>query len=537
MPEIDSEKSVMYGFTRLIFFTVLSLAPLLVQAQSPAREGKATGSISGTVKVAGKPASGFKIVALQGQLYDLKVVAVTSTDGNGHFHLQGVPAGSCQVTVDNPSFSISKKELAEDQTDITKEDEADEEEDSPFNMLSALLHGTSPQRSVTVEAGEEIRGIDFALLPGGVITGRVSEVNGRPLIGEVVHIEPANSRDDSMSIPMALRMMIETDDRGIYRFYGLWTSSYLVFVNRTGQFADERFRNEAAIYYPSASRDNAKEVKVTVGQEVSGIDIRYRSERGHIVSGKVSGPLGKEEMLVRLKLLNAKRKTIEAEELQIDEENRAFAFYGVPDGDYYLVAENKEEEPYRASLPTPASVKGRGVTGIDLSLTPFASIAGRVRFATSAAKCGASHPTPVEELRVCLIPYENAGDALRFAEAAVDSDGAFALTNLAPGRYLLFIRASGDQNEVAAKPLAAFNSNERAQLQRAAEAFNLAIDLQRCQRMEGHKLSYPLKAQATAVEPLPDSQAKESLTPQPALRKPQPATKKNPTKKRRPINP
>ncbi len=38
-----------------------------------------------------------------------------------------------------------------------------------------------------------------------------------------------------------------------------------------------------------ATRDTAAEVTVTSGGEASGIDIRYRGDQGHVVSGSVSG--------------------------------------------------------------------------------------------------------------------------------------------------------------------------------------------------------------------------------------------------------
>src|SRR5688572_23043613 len=107
---MDSEKSIMRVVIWLTFFIILSVVAVTAQSQTSTKETKAKGSISGKVTVGGKPASGIKIVALQDERYESKVLAMTVTDANGHYHLQGVPAGNCRVTVDNASFIIPEKE-------------------------------------------------------------------------------------------------------------------------------------------------------------------------------------------------------------------------------------------------------------------------------------------------------------------------------------------------------------------------------------------------------------------------------------------
>ena len=46
---------------------------------------------------------------------------------------------------------------------------------------------------IVVAAGESVDGIDFALVGGGVITGRVTDSDGRPLIEERLNLIPADS--------------------------------------------------------------------------------------------------------------------------------------------------------------------------------------------------------------------------------------------------------------------------------------------------------------------------------------------------------
>src|SRR5207302_632465 len=62
-----------------------------------------------------------------------------------------------------------------------------------------------------------------------------------------------------------------------------------------------------------------------------------------------------------------------------NEGNHTFAFYGVPDGDYKLIARRASgTEVGAVSPPRPVTVKGTDATGIDLKLAPLGSISGRL---------------------------------------------------------------------------------------------------------------------------------------------------------------
>src|SRR5215475_9519966 len=76
--------------------------------------------------------------------------------------------------------------------------------------------------------GETVEGIDFALIRGGVITGKITDANGQPLIEEPVSIEPAEpvSRPGYW-IPLSW-MAQQTDDRGIFRIFGVPPGRYRV---------------------------------------------------------------------------------------------------------------------------------------------------------------------------------------------------------------------------------------------------------------------------------------------------------------------
>jgi hypothetical protein len=143
--------------------------------------------------------------------------------------------------------------------------------------------------------------------------------------------------------------------------------------------------------------------------------------------------------------------------------------------------------PIDAARSGVAVKPGERVTGLTVVLAEgAASIRGRV----VSQKDGAALP---ERLRVHLVPAErqNADDTLRYAEAAVQSDGAFALTNVAPGRYWLIARevSEVEANEKSPRP-PSWTLSSRATLRRQAEASNILLDLKACQRLVDYELRY-----------------------------------------------
>ena len=93
----------------------------------------------------------------------------------------------------------------------------------------------SVAKVITVVPGEEIKDVDFALVPGGVITGRVLTPEGRPAIAERIAVTPVAQPDQTRSTLNLPGAMLETDDRGVYRIFGLLPGRYVVSAGTAGQ--------------------------------------------------------------------------------------------------------------------------------------------------------------------------------------------------------------------------------------------------------------------------------------------------------------
>ena len=467
--------------------------------------------------------------------------------------------------------------------------------------------------------------VTLRMIKGGVISGTVTNMDGEPLIAaRVLAVRVRDGEGRPIRGASGSSSFRQTDDRGIYRLYGLQAGSYLVQVGGGGgsYFPSSALDGDAPTYHPSTTRDAAAEVTVRTGDEIGGIDIRYRGDRGHIVSGALSGSLGSDTAALGgpgVSVLLARTSgAIEANSYTpLRGGDRGFALYGVPDGEYDLIAQmGVGTETSAASAPRRVIVKGTDVTGLELGLVPLSTIAGRVvleglseserkgdckekrglaaddvvliarrdekvvekeqstssilppadgspdgkgefkivsltagryRIETvlptedwfvrsitapgpaasrqqndimnsglamsSGQRAGdltvtiaegasglrgkvvpASEGTSLpSRLRVHLVPAEaDAMDAvLRYAEAAVDSGGAFSLTNLAPGRYLLLARVVSDEEFMQrdVRPVA-WDATTRTKLRRDAEGASVTIELQRCQRVNDYALKY-----------------------------------------------
>ena len=338
--------------------------------------------------------------------------------------------------------------------------EAITDDDGSFSVdgLSAKAYTVECEVSGYVEGDSENSNgyhligdsVTLKLYKGGVITGKVLGESGEPLVKAEVAMQRVR---DGKGRPLRVAQSsghVVTDDRGIYRAYALEEGSYILKVGQVGQYEDDELRNQSPTYYPSSTADAAGEVVVRRGAEVSGIDIIRREMRGHAVSGKCSGATRKgsaDETYV--KLIYVKNGVLQAGGWQGYQQNRSFSFYGVPDGDYYVIAQDDYDEPGAASQPLRIKVEGNDVTGLELRLSPFGSIAGRVVMESVQKSARTPECKPKRQLSAQEVVARALGDSDDTQSDLInaffgsdrsslpDENGNFVLDRLPPGRYQL----------------------------------------------------------------------------------------------------
>ncbi|HEV8427060.1 MAG TPA: carboxypeptidase-like regulatory domain-containing protein [Pyrinomonadaceae bacterium] len=281
--------------------------------------------------------------------------------------------------------------------------------------------------------------VKLVMVKGGVITGTVTMQTGEPVIGVRVRAAAVSTNENVQE-----RF---TDDRGVYRLYGLPSGKYVVWAGGGGgAYSGGAYDNDVPTYAPASPRDTAAEIDVRAGDETTNVDIRYRGEPGRIVSGTVNSSIsGISGVLVTLTPADGGSQVVGVP----PGERQGFVLYGVDDGEYTLTARSLQQSGELAiSPPKRISVRGADVTGVELSLKPLGSVSGQVVLEELKTKeCGMREPLMLTETLVSA--WHKQDEAAKAqpkfvwglgAPANADAQGNLILQNLAPGNYYFVTR-------------------------------------------------------------------------------------------------
>jgi len=246
-----------------------------LSAQTPAKQAAAKtprGSVSGRITIKDKPAAGVMVGLRRFDgMNPFEKMPSALTDQDGVYHITNVAAGSYHVVPTAPAY-VSPS--------------------SDYNV-----------QPVVVNEDENIEGVNFSLVRGGVITGKVTDADGRP----VIQIQVDIFRADLIDRQAPVRQMYPvnnamTDDRGIYRVFGLLPGKYKVAAGRsdefTGGFTIAQRNTYKQVFHPDVS-DSAKATVIEVGEagEAKDVDINLGrtmqtfSVSGHVINNETGLPV------------------------------------------------------------------------------------------------------------------------------------------------------------------------------------------------------------------------------------------------------
>ena len=325
-------------------------------------------------------------------------------------------------------------------------------------QVVAWLSAYAPQlRNPGDTESSNVRVGDFVtlvMIKGGVITGTVTNQAGEPLVGVPVRVRLTRA-NELLPAPYAqLPMQGATDDRGVYRIYGLPAGSYVVWAGGRGLYQPlNPYDADVPTYAPGSTRDAAAEITVHGGEEVSNVDIRYRGEIGRIVSGTVTGPASEEHLGVSVELVSVRDEGVQLSTMRAyTQHGVGFSFEGVDDGEYNVTARSfLPNQEWAVSASNRITVKGADVTGIELVTKPLGSISGRVVLQdSSATECADKQRPFFSEMLVSAWHKET--EATKALPRSVwslgsrvppDEEGNVRVRNLSPGDYRFVTQFSG----------------------------------------------------------------------------------------------
>jgi hypothetical protein len=346
-----------------------------------------------------------------------------TVDNNGDFKIDGLEAGLYRVSAGAPGYIAAPQP-------------------GPTDSQSYYHIGDS---------------VTLKLIKGGVITGTVTGPKGPFVAVGVFAIRVRDEAGKPLTPSMGFHERA-TDDRGVYRLYGLLPGGYLIWAAkpRIGIIAPSAYDNDTPTYSPSSTRDTASEIVVHDGEEITA-DIQYRAEPGHAISGKVVGVVESQTQFsadASIHLVDVRDRSSLVGTSVNSNDKFSFAIYGVHDGEYELSAFQflQSRDEFR-SPPRRVIVRGADVNGMILTLAPLASIDGRLVFEDDPkAGCGKRRETAAQETMVFARRYEpekKAGigattapvadvslSATNYVSTGIgDAKASFRLKNLPPGSY------------------------------------------------------------------------------------------------------
>jgi len=411
----------MRSINRVLPFLILLLSyPVICLAQTPARDKSA--SISGRVTIGGKGAAGITVVAaVNRSAFDVKTVAKTTTDDDGNYRLRGLTAGHFAI------LPVAKAFVADG--------------GGPY---------IPPEQRVNVAEGESITKIDFALVRGGVITGRIADAEGNPLIGERVNVvlkDPLNTTRRPIT-PFVEGLRNQTDDRGIYRIYGLGPGNYTVSVGQetsggSGNFMGMGGSKHVQTFYPGVQEESkATIVEVKEGAEVTGIDITPgKSAEGFSVSGRAidaeSGQPVASVFIGYSSNTDANQGTSETNFGGRTDANGNFRLEGLQPGRYAAFTIGFEENNNSYSDRAPFDISDGNVTGIEIKVRRGGILDGAAVVENSTDPAASAL---LQKVQLYAAVTATAATSPSYSRGQINPDGTFHLVGLAPGKVWLGIQ-------------------------------------------------------------------------------------------------
>lgn len=219
---------------------LVTLFLLALQATAPQPQSSAGATIEGTVidKATERPVQGVRLTVgspLPGALQGPAV-----TDAEGHFLLKGLPAGSHRLSTSKEGYAPAKSE-------------------GQKAVSSGLVF--------TVNRDEQLKGIVIPVVRQGVITGRVFDTNGAPVMNAGVSARLALETYDEFGEKSSSSggRGGGTNDLGEFRIFGLQPGEYYIQVTSPGPPASV---THVLSYPPGSENSRVAPILVRSGEEV-----------------------------------------------------------------------------------------------------------------------------------------------------------------------------------------------------------------------------------------------------------------------------
>ncbi len=387
---------------------ILLIFSLVIHAQSQSASEKSAGAtVTGKITIKGKGASGVLVGLFETEpLSALPRSHKGSTDVTGVYRITNVPPGTYRVQVMAPAF--------------------------------VLANDTDAMKTLLINKDETIENFDFALLRGGAVTGKVTNEEGHPVIEADVSLVQAEwNGKSSILAPLNTR----TDDRGIYRIFGVPAGKYNVAAGSERDVFSRRWRTSG--YLKTVLTDDDSKlvvIEVTEGSESSNADIvlgrpitKY-SARGRIVDGDTGQPLANVPYGVLLFMDTHSSGSMSTGAVS----NRAgeFRLENLAPGNYAVYVETPPDSDWRVE-PVRFEVSNQDVSGLTVKTSRGGSISGVLVLEGTDDK--AAHAKLMEARLYANILGDGMMGGHSSQSSTIKPDGTFHIRGLQAGLAHFFL--------------------------------------------------------------------------------------------------
>jgi len=319
---------------------------------------RGTAMISGRVSIGDRNASGVEVLLKKSsnQRADFDEMQTPArsmtTDAEGNYRIANLAAGTYRVTVYAPAYMVAGESHS----------------------------GPRFGKVVNLAEGEAVGNIDFSLTLGGVITGRVTDDSGNPIIAENIGVFQIDEqrRPRVVDVEMA---QVRTDDRGIYRIFGLDAGRYII---GAGTSKDDLIGSRSIfnrIYHPDTVEvAKATVIEVGPGVEIENVDLKLsRATKGYVAAGRVidtetGNPVPGMKIGYAIRKMNSGMWS--GVEAATTNSNGEFRLEKLSASSYSAYILNNTELRELYADPIDFEIVDRNITGLEIKLNRGASISG-----------------------------------------------------------------------------------------------------------------------------------------------------------------
>lgn len=371
--------------------------------------------VSGRVSAEGKAVANISIALFKAVAdWNAKPIKTAKTNADGEFLIENVPAGSYFLYPEVPAFILENE-----------------------TRFATGRYGIP----LVAEADSKIENIQITLTRGAVITGKLTDSQGKPIISERLRIETFNEKGEKVFARYGWEAgQGLTDDRGVYRYYGMPAGKYILSYGldreksgiSSSQLSVAKNSFYPRTFYPSvASEKEATIVEVKVGETAKDIDIRLGEKSdtykfsGTLIDDETGKPFAVTER-ISMQVSTSERDSNGGYASTQIKDNGTFEMSGFLSGKYslkfYFSSMNKSE--YYSS-PDEFQILDADLKNFKIRMKKGLSVSGKILLEDKSA---GQIPVNIADLEIWMFGKQfdtETSSSVKYAEMTPEGDFTF----------------------------------------------------------------------------------------------------------------